>query len=252
MDYLVFRLYGAMASWGEIAVGQSRHSAVYPGKSALLGLVAAALGIPRVDEVAQLALHNGYVTAVKQLSNGRLLRDYHTTQAPDSAGKVQYRTRRDELVRGKARLGTILSSREYRCDALCIVALRALELAPYTLAQIKKSLLKPKYHLYLGRKSCPLSAPLCPQILEATEFKVALDDYRMKPLTAKTQHNDDTLGLAKNQLTQYFWEGGDVDFSSAKDFDPQQVQTLIRHDQVRSRVRWQFSPKPTRYYQTED
>ena len=33
MNYLVFRLYGPMASWGEIAVGENRHSARYPGKS---------------------------------------------------------------------------------------------------------------------------------------------------------------------------------------------------------------------------
>jgi CRISPR system Cascade subunit CasD len=37
MDVLVFRLYGPMASWGEIAVGESRHTANYPGKSAIIG-----------------------------------------------------------------------------------------------------------------------------------------------------------------------------------------------------------------------
>jgi CRISPR system Cascade subunit CasD len=49
MEYLLFRLYGPLASWGEIAVGESRHTATYPGKSALLGLLAAALGIRRDD-----------------------------------------------------------------------------------------------------------------------------------------------------------------------------------------------------------
>ena len=43
MDYLLFRLYGPMASWGEIAVGETRHSAAYPGKSAIIGLLAAAM-----------------------------------------------------------------------------------------------------------------------------------------------------------------------------------------------------------------
>ena len=50
MDILVFRLYGPMASWGEIAVGENRHTANYPSKSALLGLLGAALGIERDDE----------------------------------------------------------------------------------------------------------------------------------------------------------------------------------------------------------
>jgi CRISPR system Cascade subunit CasD len=36
MEYLLFRLYGPMASWGEIAVGEMRHSEVKPSKSALL------------------------------------------------------------------------------------------------------------------------------------------------------------------------------------------------------------------------
>ncbi|MGL4603678.1 MAG: CRISPR-associated protein Cas5, partial [Iodobacter sp.] len=54
--YLVFRLYGAMASFGEIAVGELRHSAAYPSRSALLGLLGAALGIARSNEAGQQAL----------------------------------------------------------------------------------------------------------------------------------------------------------------------------------------------------
>ena len=50
MEYLLFRLYGPLASWGEIAVGESRHTAAYPGKAALIGLLAAALGIRRDEE----------------------------------------------------------------------------------------------------------------------------------------------------------------------------------------------------------
>ena len=40
-----------MASWGEIAVGENRHTASYPSKSAIIGLLGAALGIKRDDEV---------------------------------------------------------------------------------------------------------------------------------------------------------------------------------------------------------
>ena len=55
MECLLFRLYGPLASWGEIAVGESRHTAVYPSKSALLGLLAASLGIRRDEEERQMA-----------------------------------------------------------------------------------------------------------------------------------------------------------------------------------------------------
>ena len=109
MDILVFRLYGPMASWGEIAVGEIRHTANYPGKSAIIGLLGAALGIARDEEEKQQQLQQGYALAVELLTGGNLLRDYHTTQVPDSVGKFTYRTRRDELILGKERLGTIVS-----------------------------------------------------------------------------------------------------------------------------------------------
>ncbi|WP_295540003.1 CRISPR-associated protein Cas5, partial [Thiolapillus sp.] len=49
-DYLVFQLYAPLASWGGQAVGQERPSDDHPGRSALLGLLAAALGIRREEE----------------------------------------------------------------------------------------------------------------------------------------------------------------------------------------------------------
>ena len=55
-DYLLLRLYGPLASWGEIAVGESRHSAVQPSRSALLGLLGAALGIVAVIIRQELVL----------------------------------------------------------------------------------------------------------------------------------------------------------------------------------------------------
>ena len=250
MDYLVFRLYGAMASWGEIAVGESRHSANHPSKSAILGLIASALGIKREEESKQLALNNGYHIAIKQLSNGDLLKDYHTTQVPDSVGKFNYRTRRDELLTGQDRLGTILSSREYRTDSVCLVAIKSLEYAPFDLSHIQDKLFKPEFHLYLGRKSCPLAAPLDPQLLTEQGFKNALDHYAMKGiLPGNKEHNRDKYWLALGSLAQYYWEGNIEDL--ADDLDLSDAQTVTRHDQVSSRKRWQFKPRLEHFYQCE-
>ncbi|MBU1566270.1 MAG: type I-E CRISPR-associated protein Cas5/CasD [Proteobacteria bacterium] len=260
MEYLLFRVYGPLASWGEIAVGESRHTAVYPGKSALLGLLAAALGIRRDEEERQAALFAGYRFAVKVVSSGHPLRDYHTTQAPDSVGKVVYRTRRDELILGKERLGTILSSREYRCDALSLVAVAAQADAPHTFIEIREALLKPRFHLYLGRKSCPLAAPLNPLVRSAAGFGDALDNYPYGALfisnslirTARRETStSDTLidapSLMKmsredryvftygNHPVRYYWEGEAGDLTSQ--------QTLTRHDQPLSRARWQFTQR---------
>ncbi len=269
MDYFLFRLYGPLASWGEIAVGESRHTAGYPSKSALIGLLAAALGIRRDEEQKQQALAEGYQFAVKVLSTGRLLRDYHTTQVPDSTGSVHYRTRRDELIIGKSRLGTILSSREYRSDAFSLVAVKPLEAAPYTLAKLAEHLLEPRFHLYLGRKSCPLAAPLNPCIKTGNSFGQVLDEYSFgalylsdftmkevekelsgginnSPMFDKSQSvslfsKEDKRRLsAGREPVRYYWEGEDADLK------PQQV--LTRHDQPLSRSRWQFVQRRENLY----
>jgi CRISPR system Cascade subunit CasD len=256
MDILLFRLYGPMASWGEIAVGESRHTANYPSKSAILGLIGAALGIERHDEAMQSRLQQGYALAVEVLSTGQLLRDYHTAQVPDSVGKFTYRTRRDELVLGKERIrlgGTILSSREYRSDALAVVAVRALADAPFSLSQIREKLLKPVFHLYLGRKSCPLAAPLHPQLLtDQANFLAAFKAYRHQSLLPTSQSSDgqpserDCYWLGISGERHYFWEGAPEDFSDSPDLTRR--QTRIRHDQPLSRKRWQFVPRQEHYF----
>lgn len=229
MELLVFQLYGPLASWGEIAVGESRHSAPYPSKSALIGLLAAALGIRRDEDDLQQAMATGYRFAVKVLGNGSLLKDYHTTQVPDSVRKFRYRTRRDELVIGRERLGTILSSREYRCDAFALVSVCATDTSRWTLNELFEALLTPKFHLYLGRKSCPLALPLKPVLDSYHGFCHALDAYTHTESFSNRERY--VLSLDKAPA-RYYWEG------DAGDIEPQ--QTLIRHDQPLSRSRWQF------------
>jgi CRISPR system Cascade subunit CasD len=253
MDILVFRLYGPMASWGEIAVGESRHTAGYPSKSAVLGLLGAALGIERNDERGQSQLQQGYAMAVELFTVGHLLRDYHTAQVPDSAGKFTYRSRRDELILGKERLGTILSSREYRSDALALVAVRAVDSAPFSLAEIREKLLKPVFHLYLGRKSCPLAAPLHPQLTTGQpNYYAAFKAYQHKPMLPTSIAGDGTLAqrdfdwLGRPNDRHYYWEGPPEDFSDDVDFLTRR-QTRTRHDQPLSRKRWQFMPRQEHY-----
>jgi CRISPR system Cascade subunit CasD len=245
MEYLLFRLYGPMASWGEIAVGEMRHSEAKPSKSALIGLLAAALGITRDQDAQQQALADGYRFGIKMLSAGHVMRDYHTAQAPDSVGKFRYRTRRDELVAGRIRLGTVLSTREYRTDSQAVVALCANSGATWKLSQLADALKQPYFHLYLGRKSCPLSAPLNPQVIEADGFRAALDSYQPGGLLCEEHApKDDRRWLPADEVNHYFWEGNLSDFAQADEsFSPETVQQLRRHDQPLSRSRWQFQPR---------
>lgn len=270
MEYLLFRLYGSLASWGEIAVGSSRHTASYPSKSALIGLIAAACGIKREDEKKQIKMFEAYRFAVKVISTGTLLRDYHTTQVPPRTAlkNSMIFTRKDELKALKEyqkkvnHSGTILSSREYRCDALAVVAVEAKENPPYTLKELEKDYLRnPRYHLYLGRKSCPLAVSLNPQLVIASGFKQAFNEYKNRPLFISSHllekikrnqkeingvlaesplleqlsHEDKDVLSLHGQQVRYYWEG------DSKDLAPQ--QTITRHDQPLSRNRWQFTQR---------
>lgn len=225
--YLVFQLYAPIASWGEEAVGEIRHTAAIPTRSALLGLLAAALGIAR-DEEERLALFNQhYHLAIRPLSSREgWLRDYHTVSVPRENKKYRYATRRDELLLAPEEVGTIVTQREYRCEGYWHIAISATPGAPYTLEVLQDALLTPHYPLYLGRKSCPLALPLSPRLLNGTLNQVfhqaALE---MSPVELATLLHDQP---------RCYWD------------DPDE-QSLILQEQQRcphqsiSRRRWQFS-----------
>lgn len=241
-DYLLLRLYGPLASWGEIAVGESRHSAVQPSRSALLGLLGAALGIERMDDAGQQRLTQGYRFGIKLESAGSPMRDYHTVQVGVPPRKFQFRSRRQELAADK--LDTILSTREYRCDSLALVAVEALPGAPADLEQLAQALRHPRYTLYLGRKSCPLALPLVPKRVSAANLCEALDKVELPSLLAmldKRQPEQAWPNRMDRQAfrlgqTRYYWEDG-MQAGMQPSFDS------WRHDQPLSRRRWQFAQR---------
>ena len=238
-DYLVFRLYGPMASWGQPAVGGDRATDNAPTRSAILGLLGAALGIKREDAATLESLHTQVKVATKQVTPTSLLRDYHTSQVPSRNRKYLYRTRRNELVDElKDKLNTVLSTRDYRCDGVWTVAVSLTQetaegLAPLTLEQLKQALLKPVYVLSLGRKSCPLAAPLLPVILENVRLKEALDTEFPSIMDVDKPYLDN-IWLRPGKLATYRWEG------EADEFTGESVLTTHPWDDPVSRDRWQF------------
>ena len=244
-DYLLMRLYGPLASWGEIAVGESRHSAMHPSKSALIGLLAAAVGVERSDEAGQQAMAQGYRFGIKLVCAGSPLRDFHTMGVGRPLRKEVFRTRRQELANPE-REGTLLSSREYRCDSLAVVALQAQPNAPHSLPSLAQALRTPSFPLYLGRKSCPPALPLAPQIVQAASVREALDQALPQSLLALTDalqpvqpwpnRDDQKAFQPKPQAARYYWEDG-MQAGMSASFD------TLRHDQPQSRKRWQFAPR---------
>lgn len=241
MDYLVFQLQAPLAAWGEPAVGEYRGSANHPGESALLGLLAAALGITRDDEAALRALQAGYRFAVGVQAAGTLLRDYHTAQVPsrsDLKGRP-HATRADELALPRHVLNTILSTRDYRQGSACLVAVQALSPAPHELQALAAALRTPRFVLYLGRKACPLAAPLCPQVVASDSARSAFDQY-IGLIEAGAAPHTDRWGHPAVELP------GEVNSLSWSDGVEAGVAAQLsapRKDRVIRRSHWQFGDR---------
>lgn len=230
MKYLLFRLYGPMSSWGDIAVGETRPSFAYPTKSAVLGLIAAGLGIRRDEEVKHLQLIESLGFAVRVESFGVPLADYHTAQVP--SGKERYCTRRDELSDERSDLNTILSTRDYRVDGLSTIILWEKKACECGLAGIVDKLVRPSFVLYLGRKSCPLALPLEPQIVEAVSLIEALGKGVFIDIKA--------LGFKNTDQKMLYWD--DCDYAGVE-----QQHIFERRDLPLSRGRWQFDVRKERH-----
>jgi CRISPR system Cascade subunit CasD len=230
--YLLFRLYGPLAAWGTIAVGQERPSDAHPGKSAILGLLAAAMGVRREEENLHALMAAAYGFAVRVDAPGLLLRDYHTAQVPPERRKVVHYTRRDELRSRSKDLNTILSSREYRCDALYTVALwiGKNQSPPFTLEELVQGIRQPRFVLYLGRKSCPLALPVQAAVVTAAHLEAAFAQVDFK------DDEDFDRGLKRDGALLCWELGADVG-------GWQPLYTVTRHDHPLSRRRWQFSER---------
>lgn len=244
--WLLFQLYGPMSSWGEVAVGEARGTETHPGRSALIGLLAAALGIRRDDEDRLHKLSASFRFAVEVRSSGHFLRDYHTAQVPVQSALKKHpsRTRRDELMVPKDKLGTILSTRDYRCDAYYRILVEAIGQTEWTLDQLQAALLEPVFPLYLGRKSCPLSLPLAPRLVKAPSLVRAL--AQVAPMgpehIAQGQFPGESSSIDTDQMLSLYWDEG-----MEAGIEPEQAFT--RRDQPRTRGRWQFDQRQENHAQ---
>jgi CRISPR system Cascade subunit CasD len=235
-----------MASWGDTAVGERRPTSPHPSRSATLGLVAAALGLRRIDADDLQALDEALSFASRTDAPGELLFDFHTAQGPDEkllraeqraaqkSGVPWHRpaTRRAELAYRRSDLGTLLSQREYRVDGLWTIALwlRAGTNSRWSLEDLVRALSSPRFVPYLGRKSCPLDLPMEPQTIEADDPVLAMADARfgsdelLSPVT-RGAHCKGTVQ----------WEGAWPGLVAE--------QTSRRRDRVLARTRWQFTER---------
>ncbi len=259
--YLLMYCWGPLQSWGGIAVGESRGSQFAPTKSAVIGMISAALGMrrQRANEAVFRGLSSSIQLGIRVDSRGTRLVDYHTSQVPELRRGDTPRSRRDELItlpKDGATLHTILSTRDYSQDAAYLLALgsRNQELCcealdrcgrpifepggKVDLSTLSQALAEPSFALSLGRKSCTFGLPLAPQIVEAANMRQAVDEFDLARyrdfLTPPAELQRPVLPKVGSQV-DFLWEGDPSICTISKEF--------IRRDEIENRERWQFQTR---------
>lgn len=167
MPTLLLRLVGPMQSWGTISRFNQRDTGKEPGKSGVVGLLAAALGIDRgnwtdLEQLTRLSV------GVRHDRPGIPKWDYQTAGCAAN----------DTIIKAdgtQAKGGGVVSQRFYLADAAFLVAL---EYGKHTLLeQIQAALRNPAWPLFLGRKSYVPS--------ETIWIKDGLQDAPMRDVLAR-------------------------------------------------------------------
>jgi CRISPR system Cascade subunit CasD len=148
---LLLRLAGPLQSWGEHSTFTVRDTLSYPTRSGIIGMFAAALGLPRTASLARFA---ALVLTIRVDRPGTPLVDYHTV----GGGLPQDKTvPTAEGGRRAADSATIVSWRTYLADAAFTAAVEG---PTGLIEELCTALRKPVWNSYLGRRSCPPEAPL--------------------------------------------------------------------------------------------
>ena len=188
-SHLILKLEGPMQSWSKHSFEGLRPSEAFPGRSALLGLLAACLGIDRQDKDGQRALANSVAFAVRCDQRDippQKMTDYHTVKN----ARVDYQ--------GLKSHETIQTWREYWQDAKYTVAVWSLPEAPVQLEQLKHAVQKPVFTPVLGRRSCPLVRPLFESITDAEDAMDAL--AQVQPIAGMVFSDENTNAKSTLQL----------------------------------------------------
>jgi CRISPR system Cascade subunit CasD len=211
--HLVFTMAATLAAMGDLAGHERRGSLTWPGRSAILGLLGAALGVERDGDFAAL---DALGVAVAIFEEGTPLRDYHTVESVPSAAVRQPNSRPEALAAAGLRAGTTITLRDYRAGSLYGVAVWGGALAP-----LHDALEAPRFTLYFGRKSCPLSAPPGASIVDAAGPEEALTSLVLPP----------------------WWQGAAARWLMA-DAEPGALHVDYRQDQPLDRMKWHFTRRP--------
>ncbi|GAA0447657.1 type I-E CRISPR-associated protein Cas5/CasD [Paractinoplanes deccanensis] len=152
MTVLLLRLAGPLQSWGSSSRFARRGTDTAPTKSGVIGMLAAAKGIRRTEPLTELL---GLEFGVRLDQPGQILRDFQTARSLDG---------RDSAP---------LTYRFYLSDATFLAAVHG---DAALLQDLAHALSRPRYPLYLGRRSCPPAGPVSLGVHDTT-LDDALDSW---------------------------------------------------------------------------
>lgn len=189
MQALAFYIDAPLQSWGASSKYQYRETNNFPTKSAIIGILAAALGIDKhsTDEAEKIVpLADLKFTAVKipKAQASTLLTDFHTIGGGYDKASSQREKMSIPRKASGAPFGTVITRRTYLTDASFVAILEGNEA---TIESLKNALLNPVWGIWFGRKTCLPATPLTPTTGKDTQqaFDTLLDqlpDLNAAPL----------------------------------------------------------------------
>lgn len=246
MKFFAFRLFGPMASWGDTTLTRRRPTLAAPTKSAIAGLLGAAMGWERnKPEGFWNDFAHSFGMAVKVEHRGQQpLPDYHTVFAYKQDAPLP-ETRKEEVLKIKngIKKGTdksgkiVLSTRHYLLDFLSTVLIwRQGDILP-SFDDIQKDMVRPRFPLYLGRKSCPLALPMEPQKIKADFLSDAFTKTHFTEFECLST-------LLKKGKAFVYWDDG---IPLGKPLDSVTKMSKTWNDMPVSKLSWTFSARNVNY-----
>ncbi|WP_128381291.1 type I-E CRISPR-associated protein Cas5/CasD [Streptomyces cavernae] len=191
MTGLLLRLAGPLQSWGErSAFARDRDTAGLPTRSGIIGMFAAAEGIPRDDPHA-LAHYETLQLTVRVDRPGVRLVDYHTV------GGGQPKERTAATSTGGNKGAAVITNRHYMADAVFVIAVTGPD---QRIARIADALHQPHWSPYLGRRACVPDEPFLLRASVNDPVEELLRHVPLSPDPARPAATDGTMPV------MFLWE----------------------------------------------
>lgn len=165
---LIIHFDAPLQSWGTSSLFQRRDAGAAPSKSALGGMICAAIGAPKRSGMESAILQSLSLCHMTSYhAHGRILTDYHTVLNTKNAN-------------GTLLKNAVITHRQYWENTRFVVVLESDDEA--FLNRVHAALQHPVWGGWLGRKCCIPAAPLIQEeICNADEAHSAAKEFVLKP-----------------------------------------------------------------------